>query len=86
MAYPMSLAVHCRLNLQARPFVRTVMAPKLSYRHGKRERGKDPVSKHQILSGNGRWAGRRGVGRLNPRRETKIQEANRDVSEGKADL
>ena len=33
-----------------------------------------------------RVAGRRGVGRLNPRRETKIQGANREISEEKADL
>ena len=38
------------------------------------------------LSGNGRWAGRREVGRLNPRRETKIQGVNGEVSEGKTDL
>ena len=29
------------------------------------------MSKHQIRSGDGRWEGRRGVGRLNLRRETK---------------
>ena len=34
------------------------------------------MSKHQLRSRNGRWAGRRGVGRLNPRHETKIQGAN----------
>ena len=39
----------------------------------------EPVSKHQIRSENMRWVGRRGVGRLNPRRETKIQGANREV-------
>ena len=33
-----------------------------------------------------RWAGRREVERLNPLRDTKTQGANRDVSEGKADL
>ena len=44
------------------------------------------MSKHQIRSGNGRWAGRRGVGQLNPRREAKIEEANREVSEENADL
>ena len=31
------------------------------------------MSKHQIRPGDGRWEGRRGVGRLNPRRETKIK-------------
>ena len=31
------------------------------------------MSKHQVRSEDGRWTGRRGVGRLNPRRETKIQ-------------
>ena len=36
------------------------------------------MSKHQIRSGDGRWAGRRGVGRLNPRCENKIQGKNRD--------
>ena len=30
-------------------------------------------AKHKIRSGDRRWSGRRGVGRLNPRRETKIQ-------------
>ena len=83
-AYPMSLAVHCQLNPQARPFALTVVAPKRAYRRGKREGGEEPVSKHQIHSGNGRWAGRRGAGRLNPCRETKIQGANREVSEGKS--
>ena len=62
------------------------MALKLEYHRGKREGGEEPVSKHQIRSGNGRWAGRSGVGRMNPRRETKVQGANREVSEGKADL
>ena len=56
------------------------------HRRGKREGGKEPVSKHQIRSGNGRWAGRRGVVRLNPRRETKIRGANREVSERKLSL
>ena len=41
------------------------------------------VSKHQIRSGDRRWAGRRGVGRLNPRRETKIQGKNGDRGRGK---
>ena len=59
------------------------MAPKLAYstvqyRRGGREGEEDPVSKHQIRSGNGGWARRRGVGRLNPRRETKIQGKNED--------
>ena len=31
------------------------------------------MSKHQIHSGDGRWEERRGVGRLNPRRETKTR-------------
>ena len=82
----MSLAVHCQLDPQARPFVPMVMTPKQVYRRGKRGGGEDPVSKHQIRSGNGRWAGRRGVGRLTPRRETKIKSTNREVSEGKADI
>ena len=49
------------------------MAPKLAYRRGKREGGKEPVSKHQIRSEDARWEGRRGLGRLNPRRETKTK-------------
>ena len=36
------------------------------------------MSKHQIRSGDGRWEGRRGVGRLNPRRETKTKGRNGD--------
>ena len=75
----MTLAVHyCQLNPHVRPFVPTVMAPKLAYRRGKRERGEEPVSKHQIRPGDGRWEGRRGVGRLNPRRETKTKGRNGD--------
>ena len=71
--------MHCQLNPQVRPFVPTVMAPKqLAYRRGKREGGEEPVSKHQIRFGDGRWEGRRGVGRLNPRRKTKTKNRNRD--------
>ena len=58
------------------------MAPNLSYRRGKREGGEEPASKHHIRFGDGKWAGRRGVGRLNPRRETKIQGKNRDRERG----
>ena len=36
------------------------------------------MSKHQIRPGDGRWEGRRGVGRLNPRRETKTKGRNGD--------
>ena len=36
------------------------------------------MSKHQIRSENARWAVRRGVGRLNPRCETKIKRKNED--------
>ena len=74
----MALAVHCQLNPQVRLCVPTVMAPKLAYRRGKREGGEEPVSKHQIRSGDGRWEERRGVGRLNPRRETKTKGRNGD--------
>ena len=69
----MALVVHCQLNPQVRPFVPAVMAPKLAYRRGKREGGEEPVSKHQIRSGDGRWEGRRGLGRLSPGRETKTK-------------
>ena len=75
----MALAVHCVLNPQGRSFVPTVMVPKLEYRRGKREGGEEPVSKHQIRYGDGRWEGRRGVGRLNARRETKTKGRNGDT-------
>ena len=58
------------------------MAPKLACRRGKREGGEEPVSKHQIRSGDRRWVGRRGVGRLNPRRENKLQGKNGDREKG----
>ena len=84
----MASAVHCQLNPQVRLFVPTAMTSKLAYstvqhstaqhRRGKREEGEEPVSKHQIRPGDGRWTGRRGVGRLNPRRESKIQGKNGD--------
>ena len=74
----MASAVHCQLNPQIRPFVRTAMTSKLAYRRGKREGGEEPASKHQIRPGDGRWTGPRGVGRLNPRREDKIQGKNGD--------
>ena len=74
----MASAVHCQLHPQVRPFVPTAMTPELAYRRGKREEGEEPVSKHQIRPGDGRWAGRRGVGRLNPRRESKLQGKNGD--------
>ena len=84
----MASAMHCQLNPQVRRFVPTAMTSKLAYstvqysavqhRHGKREEGEEPVSKHQIRPGDGRWTGRRGVGRLNPRRENKIQGKNGD--------
>ena len=74
----MASAVHCQLNPQVRPFVPIVMAPKLAYHCGKRDEGEEPVSKHQIRPGDGTRAGRRGVGRLNPRRETKIKGNNGD--------
>ena len=81
-AYPMASAVNCQLNSRVRPFVPTVMAPKLAYRRGNREGGERSVSKHQVRFGDGRWAGRRGVGRLNPRRETKTQDENGDRERG----
>ena len=36
------------------------------------------MSKHQIRPADGKWTGRRGVGRLNPRRENKMQGKNGD--------
>ena len=36
------------------------------------------MSKHQIRPKDGRWEGRHGVGRLNPRRETKTKGRNGD--------
>ena len=76
------------MNPQVRLFIPTAMASKLAYstvqhRRGKREEGEEPVSKHQILPGDGRWTGRRGVGRLNPRRENKILGKNGDRGGGK---
>ena len=79
----MASAVHCQLNPQVGPFEPTAMTSKLEYstvqhRRGKREEGEESVSKHQIRPGDGRWTGRRGVGRLNPRRENNIQGKNED--------
>ena len=54
----------------------TVQYSAVQHRRGKREEGEEPVSKHQIRPGDERWTGRRGVGRLNPRRENKIQGKN----------
>ena len=90
----MASAVHCQLNPQVRLFVPTAMTSKLAYstvqqystvqyRRGKREEGEEPVSKHQIRPGDGRWTGRRGVGRLNSRRENKVQGKHGDREGGK---
>ena len=43
------------------------------------------MSTHQVHPGDGRWTGRRGVGRLNPRRENKIQGKNGDGERGKTE-
>ena len=43
------------------------------------------MSTHQVHPGDGRWTGRRGVRRLNPRRENKIQGKNGDRERGKAE-
>ena len=89
----MSSAVHCQLNPQVRLFVPTVMASKLEYstvqystvqqRRKKRGEGEEAASKHQIRPRDGRWTGRRWVGRLNPRRENKIQGKNGARERGK---
>ena len=81
----MASVVHCQLNPQVRTFVPTAMTQKLEYRRGKREGGEEPVNKHQIRPGDGRWTGRRRVGRLNPRRENKIQGTNGDREKGKTE-
>ena len=78
----MASAVHCQLNPQVRPFVPTTMTPKLAYRRGKRKEGEEPVSKHHIHAGDGRWTGRRRMNRLSPRRESKIQGKNGDRERG----
>ena len=78
----MASVMHCQLNPQVRLFVPTA-TPKLAYRRGKREGGEEPGGKHQIRPGDGRWTGRRGVGRLNPRRENKKQGKNGDRERGK---
>ena len=80
----MASAVHCQLNPQVRPSVPTTMTPKLAYRRGKRKEGEEPVSKHQIHPGDGRWTGRRRMERLSPRRESKIQGKNGDRERGKS--
>ena len=73
----MALAVQFQLNPRAKPFVPTVKANKLlQHRHGKREEGEAPVSKHQTQFGRVRWASRRGEGKPNPPRETKNSGAN----------
>ena len=72
----MASAVHYQLYPKIRSFVPTVIAPKLACRCGKREGREELVSKHQLQSGNGRWAGQRGVGGLNLGCETKIQGNN----------
>ena len=89
----MPSAVHCQFNAHVRLFVPTAMTSKLAYstvqystvqhRRGKREEGEEPVSKHQLRPGDGRWTGRRGVGRLNPRGESKTQGKNGDRKGGK---
>ena len=56
----------------------TVQYSTVQHRHGKREEGQEPASKHQICPGDGTWTGRRGVERLNPRRENKVQGKNGD--------
>ena len=61
----------------------TVPYGTVQHRRRQREEGEEPVSKHQIRPRDGGWTGRRGVGRLNPRRENKIQGKNGDREGGK---
>ena len=72
-----------RTNGDIKTGVGTVQYSTVQHRRGKREEGEEPASKHQIRPGDGRWTGRRGVGWLNPRRESKIQGKNGDRERGK---
>ena len=74
----MALGMHSQLNPQTRPSVSTAMAPTLAYCHRKWWEEKESASKHQIRSGNGKWARPCGVGRLNSHRETKFEGKNGD--------
>ena len=65
-----------KLNPRAEPFIQTVSKTLKQHRRGKREDGENPGSKHQIRPRQGGWTGRRGAGRPNPSRETKIPGAN----------
>ena len=75
----MVLTVHFQLNPRAEPFVPTATATKtVQHRRRNREEGEAPASKHQTRPRHGEWVGRRGLGRPNPPRETKISGANGD--------
>ena len=65
-----------KLNPRAQPFIQTVSKTLKRHRCGKREDEENPGSKHQIRPRQGGWTGRRGAGRPNPFRETKIPGAN----------
>ena len=73
----MVLTVQFQLNPCAEPFVPTATANKtVQHRRRNREEGEAPRSKHQTRARHGEWVGRRGIGRPNPSRETKISGAN----------
>ena len=82
-------AVHCQLNPQVRLFVPTAMTSKLAYSTIQYSTAAESERKERSLcgstrfAGDGRWTGRRGVGRLNPRRENKCQGKNGDRERGK---
>ena len=76
---PMVLTMHFHLNPRAEPFVPTATTTTtVQHRRRNREEGEAPASKHQTWPRYGEWVGRRGMGRPNPFRETKISGANGD--------
>ena len=79
-AHPMALTVQFQLNPCSEPSLipTTKQNKMLQQRRGKHGKRKAPEIKDQIRSEHRRWTHRRGVGRLNPTRETKSSGANGD--------